>query len=151
MRNWLQRSQSHNEVNNDDVVDRGRYQIPEKHLLRKITWGNYVLNFKTLSIKQIRRKHFVFVIYAKEKKTSINRTRKKCVVGMMSCFALSLFFIGFFTDSPCSLPGCFSHENSFLFPTKDWCHWSWNLMLVISFVLDEPTGEFDEHEQVTAV
>lgn len=29
-RGWLQRSQSHNEVNNDNVADRGRYSIREK-------------------------------------------------------------------------------------------------------------------------
>lgn len=33
-RGWLQRSQSHNEVNNDTVGDRGRCQISEMNLLR---------------------------------------------------------------------------------------------------------------------
>ena len=33
-RGWLQRSQSHNEVNNDNVGDRGKFQISEMHLSR---------------------------------------------------------------------------------------------------------------------
>jgi hypothetical protein len=62
-RNWLQRSQSHNEVIADDVVDRGRYQIS------LISIGNarlYFINLKEVFVEQILRKHFVCVTSKKD-------------------------------------------------------------------------------------